>query len=397
MKTHLTAGLVLIVLAASPLVAEQCGVCHPEERVAHERSVHSREDLSCTSCHGGRPDSLDSDGAHRGAFRSLKNRLEIPAFCASCHSDLEKMRPYNLAVDQYALYETSQHGRAIAAGETRAAICTDCHGSHEILPPRDPNSSVYVRNLPLTCGRCHGDEQLMRDFGLDPGVADDYRNSVHGKALFDQGNLAAPNCTNCHGVHGAAPPGNSDIDKVCGACHIQVRLAFIGGPHRAALIDAGLPECVACHSNHAIQRHQTEQIAEVCRECHEDGSQEVDLGQKMQTLILQARSQLEEARELVARAAAVPLHVEDHEARLEEAQTYLLEAEPLVHGMSLDAVDQLTRRARSIGEEVEHELYPELEHGTAHLGLIAFWFYLLMTLAILFNYKRRLDRESSES
>ena len=53
-------------------------------------------------------------------------------------------------------------------------------------------------------------------------------------------------------------------------------------------------------------------------------------------------------------------------------------------------MEQLTRRARSIGEEVRHEIYEKLDRRPAHVGLAVFWFYLLMTLAVLIVYKRRL-------
>ena len=193
-------------LAGAAQSEEKCGVCHPDARVAHETGVHAQERVGCISCHGGNAATLDTEAAHRGAFRSLAERAEIPAFCAECHADLAKMRSYNLAVDQYAIYQTSEHGRAVARGEDRAAVCTDCHGVHDIRGADDPQSRVAPRNLPATCGQCHGNAELMNDFGLDPAVITDYRSSIHGRALFEGGNQAAPNCTSCHGVHGAAPP-----------------------------------------------------------------------------------------------------------------------------------------------------------------------------------------------
>lgn len=379
-------------LGASVEAQEQCSICHPVQRVEHRAGIHAREEVGCTSCHGGDAAATRVEAAHRGSFRNLRDRGEVAASCAECHADLQRMRPYNLPVDQYALYLTSKHGLAMARGEERAAVCTDCHGVHEVRSADDPKSPVYTRNLPATCGGCHGDPSLMADFGLDAGVVEEYRTSLHGRALFDRGNLAAPNCTSCHGVHGAAPPGVGDVDKVCGSCHRAERRAFLESPHLKAMRAEGLAECAACHSNHAIVRREDAATLELCLDCHQESSAQVDIGRKIHALIRAAEEDIEEAEALVARAEEVPLHVEGYRGRLEEARTYVTEARSLVHTVALEPVEAVTRRARSIGEEVQHELYPKLEQRSAHLGLAAFWFYLVMTLAILFNYKRRLAR-----
>ncbi len=395
----MTNALAIAALLALPGAgaAGKCGECHPEERVSFASSVHAREGVGCTSCHGGDDAVLESQPAHRGAFRSLSGRSEISGVCAECHASHEKMRPYNLPVDQYALYQTSEHGIAIAAGDERAAVCTDCHGVHEIRTADDPQSMVYGRNIPATCGRCHADEALMGRYGLDPRVIANYRSSVHGKALLDAHQSAAPNCTSCHGVHGGAPPNFGDIDKVCGACHVQARRAFLDGAHYQGMLAAELPECVSCHEHHVIRRIDVESIASSCTECHDEGSSQVLVGEKIRTLILAADEEVRKAEERIREAERVPLEVEDHLSRLEEARTYLTEAHPLVHTVSQEAIEELTRRARSIGEEIQHEIYTELDRTAARLGLAGFWFYLIMTLAILWGFKRRLRRGKSGS
>ena len=383
-------GALLGLAAAALPAAEQCGVCHPESRVAYAESVHAREGVACGDCHGGDPESRDPDAAHRGGFQALDDRLQIPAACAECHSDLERMRPYNLPVDQYAVFLTSQHGRAVAAGERRAAVCTDCHGSHRVLGPAHSESPVHHRRVAGTCGRCHGDEALMAVFGLDPGVVGEYRAGVHGVALLDEGRTAAPDCTSCHGVHGAAPPGYGDVDKVCGACHAETRAAYLEGPHHEAMRAAGLPECASCHAHHAVRRLDLPAIEAQCEECHGKESEQARLGRRLYTLVRSAAEEVDAAEQLTARAGRAALHVEDHLSRIEEARTYLTEALPLVHTVLLEPVEGLTRRARSIAEEVQHELYRKLDRRPAKIGLAVFWFYLLLTLAVLVVYKRRL-------
>lgn len=387
---HLVLLVVSLAMATGAgLEAEECGVCHPESRVAFSTSIHALEQVTCTSCHGGDANTQDVERAHRGSFRSLRDRLSTPAMCANCHSDLERMSAYNLPVDQYAIYQTSQHGRAIAGGDARAAVCTDCHGVHEIYASADPRSSVSARRLSATCGSCHSNEELMESHGLDPRVVAEYESGVHGQSLLVAGNLAAPNCTSCHGVHGATPPGVGDIDKVCGACHVQTRRAFLDGPHYEGMRGAGLPECASCHSNHAIQQLDLTSIDTLCAECHGEGSEQALLGSKIHTLIEAAGAEVDKAEALISEAERVALDVEDHLGRIEEARTYLTEALPLAHSVTLEPVEQVTRRSRSIGEEVQHEIYAKLDRTEAHIGLVVFWFYVFMTLAILFLLKRR--------
>ena len=396
----LIAGLIgaLWTLASVPVSAqEMCGTCHPENRVSFEQSIHHLENVSCSDCHGGDPAAREVAAAHQRDFRSLSDRLEVPQMCASCHADLDQMRAYNLPVDQYAVYLTSQHGKALAAGETRAAICTDCHGGHDIRRPRDPSSSTHPRHIPETCGQCHGNEALMQEFGLDPSVVTDYRSSIHGRMLLEEGSLAAPNCTSCHGVHGATPPGVGDIDKVCGACHEQTRRAFLEGPHYEGMTAASVPECASCHSNHAIQQFGIERVESLCAECHGEGSDQAVLGHKIHALIDSAGEEVAAAEALVRRADQAALEVEDPLSRVEEAKTYLTEALPAVHSVSLEPVEQLTRRAQSIAEEVEHELYSKLDRRVAKIGLVLFWFYLLMTIAVLVIFRRRLRSETEAS
>ena len=56
----------------------------------------------------------------------------------------------------------------------------------------------------------------------------------------------------------------------------------------------------------------------------------------------------------------------------------------------------MSRRARSVGEEVQHDIYAELGHRSMRrIGLIALWFYVLMTVAIIIGYKRRIKAAGS--
>ena len=99
------------------------------------------------------------------------------------------------------------HGRGVQnMGLIVAPSCNDCHGVHNIFPPKDPRSQVYPLNLPETCGKCHSDPKVMAGVKLENGSpipTDQYEKfarSVHGVALLQKQDIGAPACNSCHGI-----------------------------------------------------------------------------------------------------------------------------------------------------------------------------------------------------
>ena len=374
--------------ASTGAAAGKCGVCHPSERVLFESSRHAREQVHCTSCHGGNDRSLEIGSAHAGGYRGRPARRDIPALCASCHADERRMRAYNLPVDQYALYQTSGHGVLLAKGNTRVAVCSDCHGAHDILAASDPSSRVFPTSIPKTCGHCHGDPKLVPPAKATYAA---YSKSVHAAALLDRGNLKAPTCVSCHGVHGAAPPAVGDVDKVCGHCHTAERRYLTAGGHHPE--GRGGPECSSCHGAHDIEATKPERLGTSCARCHDAGTPEAALGRRMWTEVRAAGDELAKAEAVATRADAVPINTDDYRARLEEARTYLRESLPAAHSVQEDVVAGFTTRARSVAAEVESEIYGKLGNlRVRRFVLILFWFYLLLTILVLRRFQKRAAR-----
>jgi hypothetical protein len=367
----------------------RCGTCHPAERVLFATSRHAQEEVRCTSCHGGDDRSLVVAVAHGAGFRGRPNRAVVPALCASCHADVTRMRAYNLPVDQLALYQTSGHGVRLARGDTRVAVCSDCHGAHDILAASDPASRVFFLNIARTCGRCHGDSTLMRPRGR-PDVYREYLGSIHGRELLEQGNGRAPTCVSCHGVHGAAPPQVGNVDKVCGRCHTAERRYFAAGPHRDGMTRQNLPECASCHGDHATQAARPERLTTLCSTCHGEGAGASALGRRLWAEYDSARKEIEAAEALIVQADAVPLATEDYRARLGEARTYASEALPAAHSLDPEIVAGFAARARSVGVEIQREIKAKLGNlRTRKLVLVLFWFYVLVTLVVLRRFQLR--------
>lgn len=375
--------------AASSPAAGRCGTCHPAERKLFETSIHAGEDVHCTSCHGGDASSLVQAVAHGSGFRGKPARETVPALCASCHADEKRMRAYNLPVDQYALYQTSGHGIRLKSGDRRVAVCSDCHGAHDILAPSDPASRVFTANIPRTCGRCHGDTALVKERHI-PNTFALYESSFHAHQLHDKGNLGAPTCVSCHGVHGAAPPEIGDIDKVCGRCHTAERRWFLAGPHAKGMLSANLGECSSCHHSHDVAAARPERLGTSCADCHDRTGKEAAIGRQLDTDYRVAADELARADVMIAKAEDVPLRTDDYHARMEEARTYLREALTAGHAVQPEVLANYAVRARTVGQEVQHEIHGKLGNlRTERLLLIVFWFYVLGTAGIL---RRMRDR-----
>jgi predicted CXXCH cytochrome family protein len=367
----------------------RCGMCHPADRVAFEKSPHAREDVHCTSCHGGDDTTMDKAQAHGKGFTGHVSRASVPKMCASCHANEKLMRPYDLQVDQFELYQTSRHGILLARGDMQVAVCSDCHGAHDILPATDPASRVFPTNIPRTCGTCHGDSTLVRQRKIK-NTYEEYLTSVHAHQLFDRGNLRAPTCVSCHGVHGAAPPEVGDVTKVCGRCHTAERRAFIAGPHAAGMARRNVPECIACHGDHGIQPSVTERLATGCVKCHDKGSKLERMGPAMLADYQSAVDEIARAEKVIARADAVPMATEDYHARIEEARTYLREAMTAAHAVQPEVMAGFTLRARSVGTEIQKELHDKFrDRRTSQMMIVVFWFYAIVTMGILRRWRGR--------
>ena len=256
----------LLILSLSPVVLlgadDNCVICHQsfedETGPSHmiERDIHIQRGLGCVDCHGGDASLEDMDEVREVAdYRGVPDYLELPGFCARCHSDAAYMRNHNpsLPTDQLDKYRTSVHGQKLFGERDRkVANCISCHTVHEIGDGRLPHSSTHPLNVPATCGKCHSDDEYMAEYGIPTDQLSDFTASVHGHALLEQKDLGAPACNDCHGNHGASPPGVASLSAVCGNCHALQMDLFNNSPHRNAFAANEYPMCETCHGNHAI-------------------------------------------------------------------------------------------------------------------------------------------------
>ncbi len=190
--------------------------------------IHAQKGLTCASCHGGDPKDPSPEGAmsKKAGFRGKPKRTEIPALCAKCHADGAYMRQYNpsLRTDQLAQYLTSVHGKRLAKGDAKVAVCIDCHSVHGIRPANDPRSTVNPLNVAQTCSRCHADAAYMKDYKIKTDQFAGYSASVHHDAMVVRGDLSAPNLHHLPWQSRGGPAGRGlggerlfDVPRLSGA------------------------------------------------------------------------------------------------------------------------------------------------------------------------------------
>ena len=122
-------------------VPSTCGKCHHGIEEAFNKSIHSplitqttKELPTCEDCHT----------SHNISRVDLDNfRFRMMDQCGRCHQEQSE-----------SFFDTF-HGKASLLGSSAVAKCYDCHGTHNILPPANPNSTLSRDNVVETCGKCH--------------------------------------------------------------------------------------------------------------------------------------------------------------------------------------------------------------------------------------------------
>jgi len=342
--------------ASDSIPRDMCAACHeslPVERLAHPVAlfaddIHAAKGFGCVACHGGDPTApgFASMDPARG-FVGKPAGQQVLQVCGRCHADAAFMRRYNpsLRVDQITEYASSVHGqRLLGQGDTAVATCVSCHPAHQIRPPSDSRSSVAPENVAATCGACHSDTVRMGRYGIPTDQLSRYQASTHWEALSVLGDRSAPTCNDCHGNHGAAPPGVGWVGNVCGQCHSVMADYFGASRHSQIFTAMGMPGCAACHSNHSVLKTDDTMLGlgegAVCARCHVEGAGGGIVAASMRTALDSLRVAFGLADSLLGRAEQAGMEVSQPQFDLENAQTALLQARTAVHAFAHDSVQR---------------------------------------------------------
>ncbi|HJW76211.1 MAG TPA: hypothetical protein VJ787_11190 [Thermoleophilia bacterium] len=119
-----------------------CTNCHADVASMYEGSFHG--DLVMSEGATNAPTCGDCHGSHGIAKTDTREfRVSTMGMCSRCHGG------------RTTTYLDVYHGKAFLLGNDDSAVCTDCHGSHKILPVSDPESMVSEQNIVATCASCH--------------------------------------------------------------------------------------------------------------------------------------------------------------------------------------------------------------------------------------------------
>lgn len=284
-----------------PVTNETCIACHTNPSLQkklyngemwslsidpkdHASSVHGQAGLACVQCHTNFDESHVKNPVQFPGFNANDRRdasLKLVSVCQQCHAD------------QSAKANDSVHARAQKAGDVNAAICTDCHTAHTVRRLTDPVTKQLLPDarqwVPQTCAKCHST------------IYNQYKDSVHGAALTQEGNLDVPTCIDCHGVHNIGDPTTAAFrlksPNLCAKCHAdpkimdkygistQVLNTYVADFHGTTVTlfqkespdaETNKPVCFDCHGVHDITRTDDPQkgllleqnILKRCQVCH---------------------------------------------------------------------------------------------------------------------------------
>jgi len=158
--------------------------------------------------------SLRAEAAHDGKTGNS---------CVHCHSPLSGS----------SIVGAKSHSWTGSVHEKHGVTCDKCHGGNPlaaeqkdahagVLGSANPQSMVYYKNIPSTCGKCHGAEFYK------------FTQSHHYKILESRGK--GPECVTCHGsmVTSVLTPGT--IAAVCQQCHNERMGIFPYVPQKAKAV-----------------------------------------------------------------------------------------------------------------------------------------------------------------
>ncbi len=122
-------------------IGRTCAKCHLGIYEEFKTSIHSpeisqsKEKLpTCHDCHN----SHEVERIDGESFRQ-----QILKECGTCHQE------------ETGTYFDTYHGKVSLLGSGKTARCSDCHGSHNVLPSDDPDSKLSRENVVETCKKCH--------------------------------------------------------------------------------------------------------------------------------------------------------------------------------------------------------------------------------------------------
>jgi Cytochrome c7 and related cytochrome c len=152
--------------------------------------------------------------------------------CVQCHSRLSGS----------SFVGAKSHSWTGSVHQKHGVTCDRCHGGNPqaadqkeahagVLGSANPQSTIYYRNIPATCGKCHGAEFYK------------FTQSLHYRKLESTGK--GPECVTCHGSMVTSVLTPDTIATVCQQCHNERMGIFPYVPQKARAVLLSLMESKA--------------------------------------------------------------------------------------------------------------------------------------------------------
>ena len=160
----------------------------------------SRTNATCYNCH-------DPHYVYpKGSPIREEWRRSLPSKCGACHDT------------EFQLYKTSVHGREVLEKHNpKAAICSDCHSTHDINSPQLNSIKLVITQ---NCGGCHKEN------------LESYLETYHGQ-VNKLGYTYTAKCFDCHGSHAiqrvndpSSRVSPENILTTCQQCHANATKGF---------------------------------------------------------------------------------------------------------------------------------------------------------------------------
>lgn len=393
----------ILILISTASFSNQCIECHKNDLNYSDwaESAHFNVEVSCSTCHSGNAEEVSKEKAHHKMKVKFSKR-EIALLCGGCHENkvfIVKFNP-NLKTDQLSSYKTSKHGISLfSKNDENVATCTDCHSFHKILKVDNPLSPVYPLKIIETCSKCHSDKKLMKKYGISGNEVEDYKKSVHYDLLSNKNELSAPTCDDCHGSHGAIPPGVSSIRFVCGNCHILNQEMFEASPHKKPWEENNFKYCEECHSNHAVLKTSDEILNPekgLCLNCHKKEDKGGILMVHFYNELKNYESSIEENGKNAKRAEQGGIFMEDTFLNLQEARVRIVKARTLIHTFAREKFDETLKEGFEILSKEKKEIERAFkEISTRRKGFIIFTSIAVLLAILIFLKIRDMEKKKN--
>ncbi|MDD5473680.1 MAG: hypothetical protein PHU34_05970 [Candidatus Methanoperedens sp.] len=283
---------------------------------------------SCVDCHK----TLSPFTDEQSRFNEIRlNHTERNISCSlECHEDVIRKR----ATNNFQQWSDSIHSKYYVT-------CDSCHsgdpnvkteqGAHAVMKGvNDPNSTIYFKNIPDTCGKCHSDE------------LEHFKNTMHYQRM--KAESRAPSCITCHKPHTFKVLKASELTNLCSVCH-----------------------------------NPNDQIA--AASVPNDAKQALEMQKEFQEEFLKAK-------DAVAGAKAKGMDVSTAQADLDKAQAVMNDIPSLWHGFNLKDFNKQIQNGIDLAKKAEYRVSgvePTVPPRTPAIGMAL----ILGIFAILYLIRKR--------